>query len=75
MPSQAALLVGNIVHCRKQWEAFSSIVMLKVYGIAVFLQLPFLSISLRLPSAILDLLCAPGARRYQPIKMKKSHPH
>lgn len=30
MPSQAALLIGNITHSRKEWEALSSILTLKV---------------------------------------------
>lgn len=30
MPSQAALLIGSITHARKEWEAFSSILTLKV---------------------------------------------
>lgn len=30
MPSQAALLIGDIVHARAEWEALSSLVTLKV---------------------------------------------
>jgi hypothetical protein len=30
MPSQAALLIGNITHARKDWESLSSILVLKV---------------------------------------------
>ncbi|KKA17460.1 hypothetical protein T310_8640, partial [Rasamsonia emersonii CBS 393.64] len=30
MPSQAALLIGKITHARKEWEALSSILTLKV---------------------------------------------
>lgn len=30
MPSQAALLIGDIVHARAEWEALSTLVTLKV---------------------------------------------
>lgn len=30
MPSQAALLIGDITHARKEWESLSSILTLKV---------------------------------------------
>jgi hypothetical protein len=30
MPSRAILLIGNLDHCRQEWESLSSLVTLKV---------------------------------------------